>query len=183
MESRDGGNIAVRGLGIKMMVGNVEIMVSALNNSSALNLTPGHIIPGRPRAPCCQDASSCWTPAEPGRARNFITNQRFVSIQSHKLIPKQTQKSLIKEDVWGAEGGEGRGEAVMRNSPTGRRWTRPEMQSATDRATTRGAARRRRRLNRRRTAGNLFRSHLDHNWESRWCKGPSDSCEVCVACT
>lgn len=99
MESRDGGNIAVRGLGIKMMVGNVEIMVSALNNSSALNLTPGHIIPGCPRAPCCQDASSCWTPAEPGRARNFITNQRFVSIQSHKLIPKQTQKSLIKEDV------------------------------------------------------------------------------------
>lgn len=132
MESRDGGNIAVRGLGIKMMVGNVEIMVSALNNSSALNLTPGHIIPGRPRAPCCQDASSCWTPAEPGRARNFITNQRFVSIQSHKLIPKQTQKSLIKEDVWGAEGGEGRGEAVMRNSPTGRRWTRPELQEEDD---------------------------------------------------
>lgn len=167
MESRDGGNIAVRGLGIKMMVGNVEIMVSALNNSSALNLTPGHIIPGRPRAPCCQDASSCWTPAEPGRARNFITNQRFVSIQSHKLIPKQTQKSLIKEDVWGAEGGEGRGEAVMRNSPTGRWWTRPELQEEED-VWTEDARQ---------------ETFLDHNWESRWCKEPSDSCEVCVACT
>lgn len=75
MESRDGGNIAVRGLGIKMMVGNVEIMVSALNNSSALNLTPAHIIPGRPRAPCCQDASSCWTPAEPaGHETSLPTN-------------------------------------------------------------------------------------------------------------
>lgn len=38
----------------------------------------------------------------------------------------------------------------MRNSP--------KLQSATDRATTRGAARRRRCLNRRRTAGNLFRT-------------------------
>lgn len=36
------------GLGIKMMVGNVEIMVFVLNNSFALNLTPRHIIPGRP---------------------------------------------------------------------------------------------------------------------------------------
>lgn len=56
------------GLGIKMMVGNVEIMVFTLNNSSALNLTLGHIIPGRPRALCCEDPSGRWTPAEPGRA-------------------------------------------------------------------------------------------------------------------
>lgn len=39
-----------------MMVGNVEIMVFVLNNSSALNLTPEHIIPTRPRAPCCRSA-------------------------------------------------------------------------------------------------------------------------------
>lgn len=47
-KARDGGNTAVMGLGIKTMVGNVEIMVFVLNNSSALNLTLGHIIPGRP---------------------------------------------------------------------------------------------------------------------------------------
>lgn len=40
METLDRGNTAVMGLGIKMMVGNVEIMVFSLNNSSALNLTP-----------------------------------------------------------------------------------------------------------------------------------------------
>lgn len=33
------------------MVGNMEIMVSTLNNSSALNLTLGHIIPGAARKP------------------------------------------------------------------------------------------------------------------------------------
>lgn len=39
------------GRGIKIMVGNMEIMVSTLNNSSALNLTLGHIIPGAARKP------------------------------------------------------------------------------------------------------------------------------------
>jgi len=48
MEARDGGNTAVMGRGMKTMVRNVEIMVSVLNNGSALHLTLKHIIPGRP---------------------------------------------------------------------------------------------------------------------------------------
>lgn len=56
-----------------MMVGNVEIMVFVLNNSSALHLTPEHIIPTRPRAPCCWGASGCRMLAEPGRERAVLS--------------------------------------------------------------------------------------------------------------
>lgn len=56
-----------------MMVGNVEIMVFVLNNSSALNLTPEHVIPTRPRAPCCRGASGCRMLAEPGGKERFVS--------------------------------------------------------------------------------------------------------------
>lgn len=58
------------GCGINMMVGNAEIMASTVNNSPALILTLRHIIPASPRALRREDASGCWTPAEPGRAQS-----------------------------------------------------------------------------------------------------------------
>lgn len=44
----DGCNTAVMGLGIKVMVGNMAVMVFALNNSPVLDLPLRHIILARP---------------------------------------------------------------------------------------------------------------------------------------
>lgn len=90
MERQDGGNTAVMGAGIKMMVGNVEIMGLEPNNGSARSFTLRRIIvviPERRAARTRRADGRLLNRAEPTQKTPLIISC-FVSVLCCKLIPK-----------------------------------------------------------------------------------------------